>query len=47
MMKNWLNDPHLNCKKKMDLNKYMKVKTILVNDNYDLIEEVEYFKELH
>ncbi len=47
VMKNWPSDPHLNCKKKMDLKKYMKVKTFLVNDNYDLIEEVEYFKKLH
>lgn len=47
VMKNWPSDPHLNCKKKMDLKKYMKMKTFLVNDNYDLIEDVEYFKELH
>jgi predicted transcriptional regulator len=47
VMKKWLSDPHLNCKKKMDLKKYMKVKTFLVNDNYDLIEKMEYFKKLH
>jgi hypothetical protein len=29
------------------LKKYMKVKTFLVNDNYELFEEMECFKELH
>jgi hypothetical protein len=47
VMKNWPNVPHFNCKKKINLKQYMKVKTFLVNDNHDLIEEVEYFKELH
>jgi hypothetical protein len=38
------NNPHVNCKKKMDLKEYMKAKTSLADDNHDWIEEVEYFK---
>ncbi len=46
-MKNWPNDPCLNCKKKVNMKKYMKIDISLMDDNYDLIEEAEYFKELH
>ncbi len=42
----WPNDLHLNCRKIVDLKKYMKTDAFLVDD-YDLIEEVEYFKGLH
>jgi hypothetical protein len=31
----------------MDMKKYMKTKASLADNNYDLIEEVEYFKELY
>jgi hypothetical protein len=41
MMKNWPNDPHLSGSEKKHEND-----AFLVND-YDLIEEVEYFKGLH
>lgn len=41
------NDPHVHCKKKTDLKKYMKAKTSLANDNHDWIEEAEYFEQLH
>jgi hypothetical protein len=34
----------LNCKKKIDFKEYMKTKASLEDDNYDLIEEMEYFK---
>ncbi len=47
IVKNWLNDLCLICKKKVDMKEYMKVEASLVDNNYDLIEEVEYFKELH
>ncbi len=46
-MKNWLNDLCLNCKKKVDMKEYMKMESSLVDNNYDLIEEAEYFEELH
>jgi hypothetical protein len=45
-MNNWPNDPQRNCKKIVDLKKYRKTDAFLVDD-YDLIEEVEYFKGLH
>jgi hypothetical protein len=46
-VKYWTNDPSFNCKKKMNMKKYMKLDISLADDNYDLIEEAEYFKELH
>jgi hypothetical protein len=39
IVKNWPNDPCLNCKKKMNMKEYMKVKVSLADDNYDLIKE--------
>ncbi len=39
IVKNWPNDPCLNCKKKMNMKEYMKVEVSLADDNYDLIEE--------
>ncbi len=47
MAKNCPIHPHFNCKKKVDFIVYVKAKTSLANDNYDLIEKVEYFEELH
>jgi len=47
IVNNWPNDVCFNCKKKVDMKEYMKVKASLVDNNYDLIEKVEYFKELH
>lgn len=41
IVKNWPNDLCLNCKKKVDMKEYMKVKVSLANKNYDLIEEVD------
>jgi len=37
---------HLNYKPNVNLKDYSKVEISLVKDNYKLIEEVEYFKEL-
>jgi hypothetical protein len=42
-VKIWPNVLCLNCKKKVDMKKYMKVEASLVDNNYDLIEEVKYF----
>jgi hypothetical protein len=39
IVKNWLDDPRFNYKKKVNMKKYMKVEISLVDDNYDLIEE--------
>ncbi len=46
IINNWPNDLHLNYKPNVDLKDYSKVEIGLVKDNYELIEEVEYFKEL-
>jgi hypothetical protein len=46
-MKNWPNDPHFNCKKKVDLKEYMKAKTSLVDDNYDLHYEKSHLLKSH
>jgi hypothetical protein len=47
MVKNCPIHPHFNCKKKVDYMEYVKAKASLADDNYDLIEKVEYFEELH
>jgi hypothetical protein len=47
IVKNCPNDLCLNCKKKVHMKEYMKMEASLVDNNYDLIEEVKYFKELH
>jgi hypothetical protein len=47
MVKDWFNDPCYNYKKKVDMKKILKVEASLVGGNYDLIEEVEYFGQLH
>jgi hypothetical protein len=39
--------PDFNCKKKVDFMEYVKAKASLADANYDLIEKVEYFEELH
>jgi hypothetical protein len=42
--KKWPNDPYLNCTPVVVLENYMKVEYLLVEENYDLIEKVEYFE---
>jgi hypothetical protein len=46
VVKNWLNDPCLNCSQHKDLTNLLKVESILAEDNYDLIEESNYFEQL-
>jgi len=46
IINNWPHDLHLNCTPNVDLKDYSKVEIGLVKDNYELIEEVEYFEEL-
>jgi hypothetical protein len=46
MVKNWPNDPCLNCSHHKDLRNFLKVEFVLAKDNYDLIEESNYFEQL-
>ncbi len=46
MMKNWYNDPCSNCLQHKDFINIMKVEHLLVEENYDLIEESNYFEQL-
>ncbi len=46
MVKNWHDDPHLNCSQHKDLIDFLKVKFVLAKDNYDLIEESNSFDQL-
>jgi hypothetical protein len=46
MMKNWYNDPCLNCLQHKDLTNIMKVEHLLVEKNYDLIKKSNYFEQL-
>ncbi len=45
-MKNWYNDPYLNCLQHKDLINVIKVEHLLVEENYYLIEESNYFEQL-
>ncbi len=44
MVKNWLDGPCHNYKPNVDLKKYLEKEDSLVEENYDLIEEVDYFE---
>jgi len=46
MMKNWYNDPRLNCLQHKDLINIMKVEHLFLEENYDLIKESNYFEQL-
>ncbi len=46
VVKNWLDDPRLNCTPTTTFKDVMKIECLLVEDNYDLIEEADFFKEL-
>jgi hypothetical protein len=43
-VKSWLDDPCHNCKPNANLKKYLKEGDSLVEENYDLFEEVEFFE---
>jgi hypothetical protein len=45
MVKNWPDGPHLNCSQHKDLTDFLKVESILANDNYDLIKESNSFEK--
>jgi hypothetical protein len=44
VVKNWSNDPYLNCTPSHVLENYMIVEYLLVEENYDLIKEASYFE---
>ncbi len=46
VVKNWSNDLHANCKPNSDYKQCLKAKNSLVEKNYNLIEEHNFFKEL-
>ncbi len=47
IVKNWLDDLHMNCMPNKNMKDYMKVEKPLTNDNYELIEEAKYFEDLN
>jgi hypothetical protein len=46
VVKNWPNDSWLNCTPILALQNYMKIEYSLVEENYDLIEEIGFFEQL-
>jgi hypothetical protein len=46
IINNWFDELCLNCTPNVDLKDYLKVEVGLVENNYELIEKVEYFEEL-
>ncbi len=46
LVKNWPDNPRANCKPNSDSKQYLKVEKCLVEENYNLIEEHNFFKEL-
>ncbi len=46
VVKNWFDDPYLNCSQHKDLIELWKLKFLLAKKNYDLIKESNYFEQL-
>jgi hypothetical protein len=46
VVKNWPNDSWLNCMPTAALKDYIKIECFLVEENYDLIEEADFFEQL-
>jgi hypothetical protein len=46
MVKNWLDDMGANCKPKSNLKQYLKMEEFLVEENYELILEHNFFEDL-
>jgi len=46
VVKNWPNDSHANYKPNLDFKQCLKTKESLVEKNYNLIEEHNFFEEL-
>jgi hypothetical protein len=47
IVKNWLDDLHMNCMPNKNMKDYLKVEEPLTNENYELIEEEKYFEDLN
>jgi hypothetical protein len=46
MVKNWPNDLCLNCMANVNFKDYIKFEVVVVEKNYEFIEEFEYFEKL-
>ncbi len=46
VVKNWLDDPHANCKPNSNFKQYLNTKESLAKENYNLIEEHNFFEKL-
>ncbi len=46
VVKNWPKDPCHNYKPNANLKEYLKKEDSLAKENYDLLEEVDFFKQL-
>jgi hypothetical protein len=46
VVKNWRDDPRLNCSWHKDFTSFLKVEFVLAKYNYDLIKESNYFEQL-
>jgi hypothetical protein len=46
VVKNWPDDPSLNCKPNVNLKEYFKKEDSLTKENYDLLEEANFFEQL-
>jgi hypothetical protein len=45
-VKNWPDDPHANYKPNSNFKQYLKIEELLAKDNYNLIDENDFFEEL-
>jgi hypothetical protein len=45
MVKNWLDDSRLNCTTNSNFKDYVKIEVDIVKENYEFIEEFEYFEK--
>jgi hypothetical protein len=45
-VKNWPNYPRANYKPNSNFKQYLKIEKLLAKDNYNLIEEHDFFEEL-
>ncbi len=46
IVKNWPDDPHANYKPNSNFKQYLKIEELLAKDNYNLIDENDFFEEL-
>ncbi len=46
VVKNWPDDSRMNCMQHKDMKDSMTIENSLAEDNYDLIEEVDFFEQL-